>query len=350
MISRWIRAIFVIAGLLWVAAESLATGRKEPDNASVDENCIKVMFYNVENLFDTFDDPAVNDDEFTPQSEKKWSYYRYSEKLNHIAKVIIAAGGWQPPDIVGLCEIENYGVLIDLTTKTPLKKYEYRIIHQDSPDARGIDVALLYRPEKLMEIRHIFMPVRSRGSHSTRDILYAVLSSQHRDTLHLFVNHWPSRVGGKAFSEGARINAAEVLKSAVDSLFSSNIKSKVVIMGDFNDEPADISIAAHLGAERVQDDISYGKLYNLSYDDFKKGKGTLVHKTIDNTWYLFDQFIVSGALINDSSLHVKGTKSNIFKPPWLLKDDKPFRTYRGPIYSAGFSDHLPIFIDLCVDE
>ena len=317
--------------------------KAQPESLS---GSLRIMFYNVENLFDTFDDPAVQDDEFSPDSEKRWTYFRYREKLNNIAKVIIAAGGWSPPGIIGLCEVENYQILIDLTAKTPLKAFNYRIIHENSPDPRGIDVALLYNPEKLMEISHDFIPVFRTDSSRTRDILYTVLHYSKEDTLHVFVIHWPSRVGGKEFSEADRINAAETLKSVIDSIFIINKNSKILIMGDFNDEPIDTSLKKHLMAVNDLEDISPGKIYNLSYSDFKAGKGTLVHKTIDNRWFLFDQFLVSGSLLIGSCLKVEGSKCNIFSPSWLLKDERPFRTYRGPIYITGFSDHLPIFLDL----
>ncbi len=340
----YLKVIFIICLIVILQRQVIA----QPEFHVPDS--IRIMFYNVENLFDTFDDPAVHDDEFTPESEKRWTYFRYHEKLNNIAKVIIAVGGWTPPGIIGLCEVENYQNLIDLTTKTPLKAFSYRIIHENSPDRRGIDVALLYNPENLMEISHDFVPVFRADSSRTRDILHAALLCSGKDTLHVFVNHWPSRVGGKAFSETDRINAAETLKSIIDSIFTINKNSKILIMGDFNDEPIDASLKKHLMANNDLEDISPGKIYNLSYAGFKAGKGTLTHKTIDNTWFMFDQFLISGSLLIGSGLKVKGSKCNIFAPRWLIKNERPFRTYRGPIYIAGFSDHLPIFLDLRVEK
>jgi len=309
------------------------------------DNGIRIMFYNVENLFDTFDDPAINDDEFTPKGEKNWNYYRYKEKLNKIAKIIIAVGGWEPPAFIGLCEIENFQVLMDLTTETPLKKYGYQIVHQNSDDRRGIDVAILYLPEKLVKIHHKSMKIED-DTFVTRDILYASFSIEQKDTIHFFVNHWPSRYGGKEFSAKKRVKVASVLKSKADSLFRSNENPKIVIMGDFNDEPSDQSLANTLQAIPVTSTIKPELLYNLTFQDYHSGKGTLVYKELDHTWFLFDQMIVSGAIIEGQGMLTKGMKNTIFNPDWLLKNGRPNRTYQGPIYRGGFIDHLPIFLDL----
>ena len=180
----------------------------------------------------------------------------------------------------------------------------------------------------------------------TRDILHATFSIMQKDPIHFFINHWPSRRGGKAFSEGKRIIVSSVLKSKIDSLLSTEKRSKIMIMGDFNDEPSDQSVAETLKAIPVNSTIEAKQLYNLSFTDYRFRKGTLVYKEIDHTWFLFDQIIVSGAVIKGPGLLTKGKKSTIFKTEWLLKNDRPFRTYQGPVYRGGFSDHLPVFIDL----
>jgi len=306
---------------------------------------IRVMFYNVENLFDTFDDPSTNDDEFTPKGNKRWNHYRYREKLNNLAKTIIAAGEWNPPEIIGLSEVENFQVLLDLTTQTPLKKYEYQIVHENSPDTRGIDNALLYLPQKVKKTKHEAIST-SNGYFISRDILYTTLILLESDTLQLYINHWPSRYGGKEFSDDKRISAAKILKANVKSLQKQNQDAKILIMGDFNDEPADESITQVLGAIAAQKQLEKTQLYNISMSDFKAGKGTLVYKEIDHTWFLFDQMIVSGTLLDGNGIQTYGMKNNIFDAAWLLKDDRPYRSYQGPIYIGGFSDHLPIFLDL----
>ena len=304
------------------------------------------MFYNVENLFDTFDDPATNDEEFTKGGEKGWSYYRYKKKLNNIAKTIIAVGGWEPPDIVGLCEIENFQVLLDLTTETPLKKYGYQIIHDNSMDRRGIDNAMIYIPTKLNKLQQQYIKIREQNKFQTRDILYTSFTFLGKDTVSFYVNHWPSRYGGKSFSEEKRISVASTLRKHVDSVLTINSASKLLIMGDFNDEPPDRSLSEVLNAKEVHSHSGNEGLINLSYPDFNRGEGTLVYKEIDYTWFLFDQIIVTSTLIHGDGLNVRGMKSNIFKPEWLIENGRPKRTYQGPIYKGGFSDHLPIFIDL----
>jgi hypothetical protein len=324
-----------------------ADGQIADSNASPE---YRVMFYNLENLFDTYDDPLTRDDEFTPDGTKSWSYYRYQKKLNAIAKVIIAVGEWNPPAVIGLCEVENFQVLLDLTTKTPLKSLGYQIIHENSTDSRGIDVAMLYRPEVAKRIDHV--SVRLKGTDwTTRDILVArLLFLPSEDTVHFMVNHWPSRYGGKEQTESRRIEIAHLLRCQVDSVQSTNARAKLLIMGDLNDEPADKSVQDALKVLPADDPVDAHQLYNLAYADFRKGRGTLVFKEINNTWFLFDQIIVSGPLIDAAGLNVKGRKLNIFGPKWILKDQKPFRTYQGPIYKGGFSDHLPIFIDLYLND
>lgn len=324
-----------------------ADGQIADSNASPE---YRVMFYNLENLFDTYDDPLTRDDEFTPDGTKSWSYYRYQKKLNAIAKVIIAVGEWNPPAVIGLCEVENFQVLLDLTTKTPLKSLGYQIIHENSTDSRGIDVAMLYRPEVAKRIDHV--SVRLKGTDwTTRDILVArLLFLPSEDTVHFMVNHWPSRYGGKEQTESRRIEIAHLLRCQVDSVQSTNARAKILIMGDLNDEPADKSVQDALKVLPADDPVDAHQLYNLAYADFRKGRGTLVFKEINNTWFLFDQIIVSGPLIDAAGLNVKGRKLNIFGPKWILKDQKPFRTYQGPIYKGGFSDHLPIFIDLYLND
>ena len=209
----------------------MLTAQENYSNAQLEsqgKNGLRVMFYNVENLFDTFDDPAINDDEFTPIGDKNWTYYRYRDKLNKTAKTIIAVGGWEPPDVIGLCEVENFQVLLDLTTETPLKKFGYQIVHENSKDSRGIDNALLSLPGKLNKIEHRAINVNLDKGKSTRDILYASFSFQEKDTTHFYVNHWPSRFGGKAFSEDKRIAAANSLKLSIDSLQKLNPENKVL--------------------------------------------------------------------------------------------------------------------------
>lgn len=338
-----IKYIFIFFPVFAFGQEMMIDADFDPEARG--ENGLRIIFYNVENLFDTFDDPLTADQEYTPESEKSWTHFRYKEKLNHIAKTLIAAGGWEAPDLIGLCEVENFQVLLDLTTKTPLQKFTYQIIHENSPDSRGIDCAILYRATKLQKIDDHAIEIGA-DKLVTRDLLYASFEFNSVDTLHILVNHWPSRYGGKEVTEGKRLQVARQVRKQVDQLQIQSPMAKVLIMGDFNDEPNDISMTQVLSAGMLGKNIDVDELYNMSMFDFKRGMGTIVHRDIDSNWYLFDQMIVTGSLLTDTRLTVKGKKNYIFCQNWLLKDGRPHRSYRGPIYTGGFSDHLPIFIDL----
>jgi predicted extracellular nuclease len=313
---------------------------------------IRIMFYNVENLFDIYDDSLKQDDDFLPESYKHWDYKRFNDKLNKLCKVIIAVGGWEPPEVIGLCEIENIYILDKLVNDTPLSRFEYGIVHRDSPDPRGIDVALLFRKDKIIPLQWNFHNIDFPWDHlkKTRDILYFKGLVPGNDTLHVFVNHWPSRQGGELETEAYRVFVASVLKGRVDSVFSINKKSKIIITGDFNDEPENRSIAYTLSAGFNMDSIESDKLYNLSYNmTGDKKSGTYKYKF---NWEIFDQFIVSGALINTPKLKTSFKDIHIFSADFLFEDDdiysgiRPYRTYRGYTYTGGFSDHLPVYLDL----
>jgi predicted extracellular nuclease len=313
---------------------------------------LRLMFYNVENLFDTKDDSLKNDDEFLPDGARFWTYNRYQEKLQNISRVITAIGGWTPPDIVGLCEVENREVLDELCSKSSLSRLKYKIIHKESPDLRGIDVALLYQPKVFKPITYSAIKVSfPDNSLITRDILYVKGTTKNLDTLHIFINHWPSRSGGQIESEPNRIQAAKILRKQVDSIFNENNLSKIVIMGDFNDYPENISISSTLNANQNFDNIESNQLYNLS-SYLQKNIIYGSHK-FDGEWGILDQIIVSGALLNEKEgLSTSTINAHIFYADFLLEDDpnfsgkQNFRTYVGFKYHGGFSDHLPVFLDL----
>ena len=312
---------------------------------------LRFVFYNVENLFDPFDDSLTADEEFLPGGIRGWTWKKFEDKVNRIHKVLVALGGWEPPELIALCEVENYFVLHWLINETPMRKHVYRIIHQDSPDPRGIDVALLYRPEFFQPIRHRHYPVPVRDSHHhpTRDILYVKGIIKGGDSLHLLINHWPSRWEGALESRPERLAAAAVLRHIFDSLMSANIQSRVLLAGDFNDEVTDISINDSLGLQHpinyYQDDC----LYFPCESPMPGWQGSLKYR---KRWYAFDLILVSGALLQDQGLCVSKKGYRVFTPGFLLEDDpqwlgrRPFRTYRGYRYHGGFSDHLPVFIDI----
>ena len=313
------------------------------------EDYLRLMFYNVENYFDTKDDPRTNDNDFTPDGSMHWTQSRYTDKRNNIFRVITHVGEWDPPALVGLCEVENRGVLDDLIQNTPLAKYPYSVIHKESPDLRGIDAALLYRSDYLECVAQQFIRVRfTDNRRRTRDILFATFRTANNDTLHVFVNHWPSRVGSARQSEPGRILAASLVRQKVDSVFSRNAMAKIVVTGDLNDTPTDKSLVSTL---RALNDTTHAKpsaLFNLSAYKMKESTGTIKYQ---GKWSVFDQIIVSGGLLR-GTLRTDANRCHIFRADYLFEPDpryqgiQPFRTYIGTRYNKGFSDHLPVYLDV----
>ncbi len=304
---------------------------------------LTIAFYNVENLFDTIDAPDKKDEEWLPDSFKQWNTERYEKKLEDLSKVLSSLREPKLPDIIGLCEVENKDVVEALIASEGLKPGGYKVVHEESPDERGIDVALVYS-ENFQYLSHQKLTVALPDPEDrTRDILY-VEGVSSGDTLHLFVNHWPSRSGGEVASEPNRLAAASALRAKVDELLSVNSKAKVLIMGDFNDFPDNKSVSEVLGAQPTG-----AQLNNLSYSLFEQGKGTYNYK---GNWNMLDQFIVSEGLLNASNgLDAEASSVNIFAPEWVLYKNKegvfyPSRTYGGPNYYGGFSDHLAIHMQL----
>ncbi len=310
------------------------------------------MFYNVENLFDCEDDPNKNDNEFLPDGKLHWTEKRFRQKLTNIFKVIATAGEAEPPDIVAFAEVENRYVLEQLIHNTPLSKYRYDIVHRDSPDQRGIDVALIYRPDKITKVSEKFFKIKyvSNSSRLTRDILYFSFRINQKEIIHLFINHWPSRYGGQLANEKNRMFVASVLKSKTDSLFALDPESKIIIMGDFNDEPGNKSIKTVLQTEKPNASFNDSQLYNLSNVE----KSSIVQGThkYQGNWAIFDQIIVSGAIFHKKGIYTLPDSYTILTSPFLFEPDakylglKPKRTYTGFKYNGGYSDHLPVYIDL----
>lgn len=306
------------------------------------------MFYNTENLYDTANDSLKLDDEFTPEGMRRWNNGRLYRKANRIAKVILAAGEWEAPAFVGLCEIEDREVLEKLTSQTPLSKYRYKIIHKDSPDPRGIDVALIYRPElfKPFDYKTITLKDTSTISFSSRDILQVSGVLNNWDTLHVFVNHWPSRYGGVMETMHYRKLAAEVLGRSIREMFVKYPRAKIICMGDFNDTPEDESLSGVLKAVRINHPEVKGEMVNLSVSWMTQPVQTI--KSL-YTWQVFDQWIVSDYLM-ENAIGLNLISAEIFSAPFLLEADvkyggvKPKRTYVGFKHQEGFSDHLPILL------
>ena len=310
------------------------------------------MFYNVENLFDFYDDTLKEDNDFLPDGVMRWNYTRYKKKINSLYKTIVAAGEWCPPAVVAFCEIENRNALEDLVYGTYLSKYEWGIIHEDSPDERGIDVCLIFRKDvaKIIDFEYWIPSSVEKKDFLSRGVLYAkfaVLS----DTIHVIVNHWPSRRGGVLAGEDLRIAISEMVRAAADSIsdcFSG--EAKIVIMGDFNCTPDDPVI------QKLTNPAGSGSkglsplLVNLTDEYAANGSGTYRYNGI---WEMIDQIIVSDWLLNcRKGLSTDQKMFRIFKPDFLLKKDPkypgftPYSTYRGYRYQGGFSDHLPVLVDL----
>lgn len=307
----------------------------------------KIVFYNVENLFDTTNDPLTADDEFTPQGTKHWTRVRYTNKLTKIAQVIDSIGREELPYFVGLAEVENGRVLKDLTQKTTLIKGNYGIVHQDSPDRRGIDVALLYRKDyfDLLKTDFLSLAFPEDSTIRTRDILYAS-GRFGRDTLHFFVCHFPSMIGGEKQSEWRRVRAASVLRAKVDSLFCLYPQAAIVIMGDMNGK-ANTKAQKVLRTKNPDRQITDGELYNTGFYLLKKNYGSYRYQ---GRWQTIDHIIVSSSLLNGRCSCRTDRTLSVYSAPFLLEEDKtyfgykPKPTYRGPRYIGGYSDHLPVWV------
>lgn len=312
----------------------------------------RVVSYNVENYFDCIDDSLTADEEFLPGAIRGWNYKRYADKQHAISRVLVAIGGWNPPELVGLCEVESRQALTDLVQYSSLRALNYQYIHYESPDPRGIDVALLYQPHRFRLLSHKAISAGMPGveGYQTRDLLYVSGILPTSDTLHVFVCHFPSRSGGEHTTEARRMHAASILRLQVDSILTTNIEAKILMMGDFNDNPDNASLKDVLQAHNPVDDYRFDQLYNLAWPLFKQGVGTLKYQGV---WSTFDQILVSGSLLlSDSNcFHCRPEHYRIFDAGFLLEDDlqymgkKPFRTYHGMKYQGGFSDHLPVVLE-----
>jgi predicted extracellular nuclease len=309
-----------------------------------------VMFWNVENYFDTYDNPSTTDEEFTPTGDNRWGRARFEKKRDDIAKTILLAADQYGdlPALIGLAEVENAFVLQELLEETPLARTQYKYIHKDSPDSRGIDVALLYREE-------LFTPLETKYigfSFPTRDVLYTKGVVNGLDTLHIMVNHWPSKRGNEESSGRKREYVSLKVSHVVDSILLRNPAANIVLMGDFNDTPASSPLK------------NLGQLTNLA--KWADGaEGTYKYR---ESWSMIDQFLVSENLIKEES-SIK-EKNEAFRPQWiythrnmeifapeaLFAEDatymgvKPERTYSGPRYLGGISDHLPVVFKLYKGE
>jgi predicted extracellular nuclease len=301
-----------------------------------------IVFYNVENLFDTIDDPAINDEEFLPVSEKQWNTERYNKKLEDIAKVLGGINNEELPEVIGLCEVENRDVLEDLAATAPLASGNYQIVHIDSPDKRGIDVALLFRKREFKVLSHEAIVIDP--GFETRDILH-VTGKLGKEELHLFVNHWPSRWGGVEQSEPNRIVAAQTLRNKVDELLAKDAGAKIIIIGDTNDEPDNKSLSEIVQAMAPN---TKANLYNLMIPLDEQNKGSYYYR---GDWNMIDNIIVSDAVLRGKGFVATDQLGQVYHETWMEYRNKngemsPNRTYGGPNYYGGVSDHFPVYLKL----
>lgn len=307
-----------------------------------------IAFYNLENLFDTI--PSPNDDQFTPEGVNKWNGVKYHRKLDHMSDIISQIGSEMfpgGPAVIGISEVENRSVVEDLVNTTKLKSSKYDFVHYESPDKRGIDVALLYRKDffKVISSRSVLLRIKDKSDWTTRDQL--VVSGMFNDELiHVIVNHWPSRSGGEKRSQPLREAAAALAKSIVDSIYSTDSNAKIFIMGDLNDDPVNNSVSDVLHAKGNTQDVKKGGLYNPMWKLYKEGIGSLAYQ---DSWSLFDQIIVSEPLLGKDKSTFKFFKAKVFNPPFIAQKTGqfagyPFRTYVGNNWQGGYSDHFPVYV------
>lgn len=311
-----------------------------------------IGFYNVENLFDTIDSPDINDIDFTPESPKQWNTARYQRKLERLARVIGDMGRDVHPEgvhVLGLAEVENAQVVKDLVATAPIHTRGYKVVHETGPDRRGIDVALIYDPRFFQYLSHksYTLHIADNPDFHTRDQLL-VSGVMDGDTIHVIVAHWPSRRGGEKRSMPMRMEAAKLGRHIIDSLLARNADARIIYMGDLNDDPVNPSVRAGLKAVGEKEKAVGSKLYGAMEAPYKKGIGTLAWR---DSWNLFDQIILSPALVTGKGGAYKHYGTRIFNEPYLRQKEGnfagyPFRTYVGDTYQDGFSDHFPVYVIL----
>ncbi|WP_300748356.1 endonuclease/exonuclease/phosphatase family protein [uncultured Alistipes sp.] len=318
----------------------------------------KIMFYNMENFFDTINDPETNDEEFLPDGAKRWNSVKYNKKLHNMERVLfdIAAMDRNYPIVIGVSEIENRSVLEDIVSTPKLRPANYSICHYDSPDLRGVDVAFLYRPDvfKLEGSENVPIRIESLPDFRTRGIV-TMWGTIDGEPFLFMVSHWPSRLGGQQASAFKRNAVARQMRAIADSVLKVNPATKIVAMGDFNDDPTDESVEVYLGAKTSLKELQPGDFYTPFADMLKAGLGTLAYR---DAWNLFDNIVLTENLACGTTGKLRIVKDpnkktkyygNIFKPSYLIQKEGqfkgyPLRSFVGNNFQGGFSDHLPVFI------
>lgn len=315
------------------------------------DDTLFVAFWNTQNLFDTVDDPGINDEDFLPEGEMQWNEDRLDKKMYNLARIIRMMNNGNGPDILGVCEVENQEVL-ELMILKYLSDLNYKITYLESPDNRGIDNGLIFKSDKFTLLNLQADTVHLSDGWPTRLIFGVNLLTNENEKISVFVNHWPSRSGGQMESEPKRIAAAQTLRNAVDRIFNKEPDAKIFMIGDFNDDPVNTSLLETLKAHPIKCDSlptdfemnPEGELFNLSYQSFEDGEGSFKYR---DTWNMLDQIIVSSSILTGNALKYVCNSFEVFKPKQIVTQTgqyqgTPYPTYGGRKYLGGYSDHFPV--------
>lgn len=306
----------------------------------------RIIFYNVENLFDTIDEPDKIDEEFLPAAKANWNTWKYQQKLQHIAQVIDSLTDTIQPFIIGFAEVENKQVLVDLIQQPSMQSINWGIVHFDSPDERGIDVAMLYNRDVVKEAISTYLRI-DLGEDNTRDIAYLKCYINEGEPLWVFANHWPSRRAATDSSGAKRTIAAKTLLSKIENLYLGEPFAHVIVMGDLNDNPSDSSVQTLLNYKFAKPEEQ--QLVDLMQPLKEQGKYSVTYRDQKD---VFDQIIVSQNLLNTHHpFYVRDLKAHIYSTTWLMYEHQkygpiPNRTYSYGKYIGGYSDHLPVYMDI----
>ncbi len=306
---------------------------------------IYIASWNMENLFDAIDDEDKMDEDFLPSGKKEWTQEKIDLKMVNQAKVIQWMNDGKGPDLLGIQEVEHQH-LIDTLLQRHFKNNNYKVAYQETLDKRGIDNGLIYNADKF-EVQNITpIEVELPSKYPTRYILEVQLKGINGEELIVFINHWPSRSGGELKSRPNRIKAATVLREAIDLLYLNNDSLNIVILGDFNDEPNNVSLARYLWTQPFTCTIKTEpmRLYNLSYKEFLDGNGTYLYRS---NWNMLDQIIVSNEIIGDGEIKYLCNSFELIKPDFMITQSGKYKgaaspTFGGRTYLGGFSDHIPV--------
>lgn len=342
------RSALILFNVLMFSLFAVAQEKKSPEKKF---QVALIGFYNLENFYDTINDPGKNDEEFLPEGANHYTGAVYRDKIGKLSEVISQIGTDISPDglaIMGCAEIENDTVLTDLVHSPRLDKRGYKIVHYNSPDIRGVDVGLLYNPKYFSPrfSESLFVPLfePDGAPRFTRDVLY-VEGMLLGEPVYIFVNHWPSRRGGEEASAPSRAVAAGVSKHKIDSIVKLNPDAKIILMGDLNDDPVSPSVAKVIGAAGNRESVKPGGMFNPWTNYYKQGIGTLAYQ---DSWNLFDQIILSSGWLRKDQPGFYFKEARIFSKPWMMQQDGrykgyPKRTYDFNRYIGGYSDHFPTF-------